>query len=391
MQRGLRIKQACSAILLFLVPVFAEAIATASRETSETPPTEAGFTFDWNHVYRYKGASGVAVDHFWILTAAHVADDLQNGDLMIDGQTNVQREIVYHSSASDPDGHADADLALVRFTDRLPGYYPLATSAPQGTELIMCGFGLPGDVIMERNTAYFTTDSSGTRARRWGTNCIDRESEKTYAGPAPLGTTSNQGFETTISTSRQSAKKTAYEAGANLYDSGAGMFVQEGETWKLAGTITLKIPHANGEASGNFAVSTHRYANWIRAVIVDYDTDMDGLPDWWEEQHEVDELALEPGEDSDLDGHTNFEEWITDTDPKNPDSMLWIDTISPSNLVFSSSENREYALLHCPDLTDTNAIWEPASDWLPGAPGQTVLPLPPLQSKGFFRVSARLP
>ena len=50
------------------------------------------------------------------------------------------------------------------------------------------------------------------------------------------------------------------------------------------------------------------------------DTDSDGLPDWWEQEHFGCTTCAIPTADSDSDGLTNLEEYVIGTNPTNPDT-----------------------------------------------------------------------
>ena len=93
-----------------------DAIAVADLVVAESSPTQvtAYADFDWDFVYNYKGSSAVAVDDYWLITAAHVADDGGSGALTIHGEVYTQMQRVYHPTA---------DLALVRYDKALPGFY----------------------------------------------------------------------------------------------------------------------------------------------------------------------------------------------------------------------------------------------------------------------------
>lgn len=355
------------------------AIATASLSTSEQSPalvSDPSYnTFNWDYIYTYKDASAVAVDHYWILTAAHVADDIKSTtNLTINGEVYTQQEIVPHPYA---------DLALVRYDKPLPGYYPLGESIAAGDPVLFCGYGFSGNVVSSRNQAYFTDDGSGNGIRRWGSNRIDRELTYSYIGPSPLGTTTNQGFEITISRSNSNAK-TPYEAGGNIYDSGAGLFYNNGDRWELVGTMTTRTN--NGiNYTGNFAVATPYHVEWIKSVIVNYDTSMNGLPDWWEAEHSVSDAADDPDED----GFTNYEEWIADTDPNLGTSYLAVSAYTNSiELVFDSSGDRNYRVEFCDNLTNLN--WAVEVDWFEGSVSQTIQSVSSAESNRFYRVRAAL-
>lgn len=362
----------------------AQGIALANLATGETSPTNTSSafnTFNWDHVYEYKNASSVAVDHYWILTAAHVADDGGNGDLVINGITNIQQEVVQHPFA---------DLALVRYDQPLPGYYPLGDSVPVGENVVFCGFGFSGNVISTQNSAYFTDDQTGRGIKRWGSNQIDRELTYIYSGLSPLGTTTNQGFEVTIS-HRNGDGKTLYEAGGNVYDSGAGMFYDNGVNWELVGTMTTRTNNTYNY-TGNFAVATKYHVGWIKSVIVDYDTDMDGLPDWWEMKYGGDATSMERDGHLDDDTFTNHEEWLADTVPTNGTSYLDIAYSPPASvLIFSGSTNRAYQVQRRVNLANTNEVWQVDVDWFDGTDTQMVRSVTTTPSNGFYRVRAKLP
>ncbi len=52
-----------------------------------------------------------------------------------------------------------------------------------------------------------------------------------------------------------------------------------------------------------------------------FDSDKDGLPDWWEEKYFQDATAAVPSEDTDADGFTNIQEYTDGTDPNDPESF----------------------------------------------------------------------
>ena len=64
-------------------------IATSNVSVSENNPSNiSDFSlFDWDYIYSFKGSSGIAIHSNWLLTAGHVADDLEDGTLIINGET----------------------------------------------------------------------------------------------------------------------------------------------------------------------------------------------------------------------------------------------------------------------------------------------------------------
>ncbi|VGO20371.1 trypsin-like serine protease [Pontiella sulfatireligans] len=366
-------------ILILMSAGRAHAIAVADESAATNSPTGYGYSLDWDYIYQYQGASSVAVDHYWILTAAHVADDGRSTtNLTINGELYRQQEIVFHPTA---------DLALVRYDKPFPGYYALhageiSTTVGSGKNkvttynpLIMAGYGYPGVV-----TATTFTQSGSTGTKRWGTN---KGSGSTSTVPADIGggvIKSTICFPTTFDLSG-----TAFEAGANIYDSGGPVFIEVASEWELTG-INLYREGATSPYTGNSAAMIHDYLDWITNSIPDYDTDMDGLPDWWEAQYG----PLSAGDDADKDGFTNYEEWLADSVPNDSNSFLRVTNYStPTNVTFSSSTNRKYQIEFRTNLVE--GVWEEEGGWFAGSAPQTSAPVSTPTSNRFYRVRANLP
>ena len=141
-----RVSVLLSLFWVFTVVSRVGAIAVDDYDIAEVSPTNVGYNLELDFVYNYKVSTAVAVDHYWILTAAHVGDDGGTGDLVIDGKTYHQQEVVLHDSA---------DLALVRYDEPLPGHYLLLTGdiyheeggyfgSKVWHELLMSGYGYAG-------------------------------------------------------------------------------------------------------------------------------------------------------------------------------------------------------------------------------------------------------
>lgn len=350
------------------------AIAVDDYAAAEVSPTNSGYGLNWDYIYKYKGASSVAVDHYWILTAGHVADDSGAGSLTVGGETYTQQEIVYHPSA---------DLALVRYDKRFPGYYLLhegeihdGRSGPRRLyyELVMVGFGFDGTV----SSSSFTQGSS--RKMRWGTNRGEAETTITVNMGGLVGEATSECFRVDFG-----LNDTAYEAGANVYDSGGPYFIEDGSSWKLTGINTLRTG-SGSTYTGNYAVKTPVYVSWIKSVIADYDSDMDGLPDHWEQSTGETEAGLDPDDD----GFTNFDEWIADTDPNSGNSYLQLMAYTNSSiLAFSSSDTRSYLIEYTSNLTNQN--WQTEIDWFTGTSPATIQPVSTVESNRIYRVRVKLP
>jgi hypothetical protein len=61
---------------------------------------------------------------------------------------------------------------------------------------------------------------------------------------------------------------------------------------------------------------------WIANNLQKEDTDVDGMPDWWESAHSLNRLVDDSKADSDGDGLSNLEEYQHGTDPKDPNSTI---------------------------------------------------------------------
>ena len=356
-----------------------EAIATADVMTSESNPSNvsAYADFNWDFVYNYKGSSAVAVDDHWLITAAHVADDGGSGALTINGEVYTQMQRVYHPTA---------DLALVRFDKILPGFYPRATQTPIDKLVVLVGFGNAGDVVSTRFQAYFTETQQTQSTKRWGTNRIDQN--VTYNTELPIVATS-QGFQISISRDRSSDNPTDYEAGCNVYDSGCGLFLNEGGVWKLAGHLIVRQGISATEFTRNGVVSSAFYSNWIDQVLNEVDSDDDGLPDHFETSYGAGS-DLQAAADADGDGMSNLEEWIADTDPTDATSYLRLLSDSTASLLrFTSAASREYQLQFRTNLTE--GVWVETNVWEQGQSDITEQPTPTDEPLRFQRISVRIP
>lgn len=377
----------------------AGAIVVEDYSVATNPPS-GSWDLNWDYVYNYKNSSSVAVGEYWILTAAHVADDGSSGDLTIDGTTYFQQEIIFHAGADDPENTGNADLALVRYDKPLPGFYDLYTgSFSASSELILAGFGNIGSVFEAGSGGpgggpplpgvfdYYTDSGSGRGTKRWGTQKYNSsESAKVYTADS-LITTNN------VFWMRFDIGNTTYEAGVGPGDSGGGSFIQDSGVWKLAGINTLRSG-VQPKYTGIYAVSVPDYATWITQTMdaVTGDDDTDGLPNWWEEQYATDILA---GADQDGDGFNGEEEYIADTDPTDSGSFFQMDgvmTATSQTFTFDGSPARQYQLLYTPnDLADPGIIWITNGVPIWGEGASTQITVNNTEETVFYRVEVILP
>jgi len=84
------------------------------------------------------------------------------------------------------------------------------------------------------------------------------------------------------------------------------------------------------------------------------DTDGDGMPDAWETLHQLNPETIDCDDDADNDGVSNIGEYLTDTDPRDPSSVLrLIATMLPGNKVrlsWKAVPGRRYEILYANGL-----------------------------------------
>ena len=81
--------------------------------------------------------------------------------------------------------------------------------------------------------------------------------------------------------------------------------------FNTAGTFTVALRVTDDEAET--AIATVQ-------IVVEADTDSDGMPDSWENDNGLNVGSDDSGDDADVDGLTNIEEYYAGTDPQNEDT-----------------------------------------------------------------------
>lgn len=102
-----------------------------------------------------------------------------------------------------------------------------------------------------------------------------------------------------------------------------------------------------------------------------YDSDGDGLPNWWERKYFDGPTNAVPSDDTDEDHMSNRREWLTGTDPRDPGSALRIIGISNAvpegvDLRWWSVYGQQYSVWACDSLSSNFALR-----------GSNLLPTPP--------------
>ena len=385
-------------ITLLLISSSAPAIIVADYSVATNAPIDS-WNVNWDYVYKYKNCSSVAVGSHWLLTAAHVADDAGDGTILVNGTNYYQQEIVFHAPANDSEHTNRADLALVRFDKEFPGYYPLYTNTfptyHGGTDkrlnAVLIGYGVTGTVYSTYYTTSAWNDSpNGSGIKRWGSQKIDGPVTEAYDLLSTTVGTVNVGLQMDFS----QVDTTTYEAGAGVYDSGAGTFVNDGGAWKLAGINTALYSGPN--YTGMFAVSVPAYKTWVTNVMNPTgDLNGNGIPNYWEEQYGT-ITGLVASADNDVDGFSNLQEYIADTNPTNAASFFKINSFvaqADQTVMLLGSTVRQYQVFYTTnDLAATNLIWIAANTnkiW--GAGTNSFITVTNTADKAFYRLKVSLP
>ena len=94
------------------------------------------------------------------------------------------------------------------------------------------------------------------------------------------------------------------------------------------------------------------------------DTDGDGMPDWWEELHQLNKLvSADAAQDADGDGQSNLAEFLSGTDPRNASSVLALQVAREGNAVklrFTTAANTAYTIQRTDNIN--SGIWTKLTD-----------------------------
>jgi hypothetical protein len=251
-------RRLAAAILLVLcVALPARAILIDSGDgtgNSTAPADDPG----WTHVGARGGLNAVYLGYGWVVTAAHVGP----GPVSLGGTTYPDVPgsyvAVIHS------GSTQADLGVYRidpYPHGIPALEIPTSPAAVGAEVMLIGRGKPRGPA----TQWMGIDGWewGLGAvKRWGTNEIGAD-----LGPGPPVNTTDLviGSLTTRSLVADFSENAPGDEGiVTVGDSGGGLFVHDGSSWKLGG-----VSFALGTYDGQPA-STALYGNVTYAADLSY-------------------------------------------------------------------------------------------------------------------------
>ena len=204
--------------LLFLLMAAGQARAVilySSPTRNTSAPAGLYANSGWQYQGRWVGVNGTPIGPRHFITAGHVGGGL--------GSAFRYRGADYTASAyyDDP----NSDLRIWKVNKSMPAWAPLWTSA--GTEvgrgLTVFGRGRPrGEEVRANGVRKGWRWGAGDSAQSWGTNIVN----STVKGGAGVGSLLRFNF---------TPGGTIYESALATGDSGGGVFLKDGTTWKLAG------------------------------------------------------------------------------------------------------------------------------------------------------------
>lgn len=203
-------------------------------------------------VGQFGGASAVAIDPFWILTAAHV-----------DGTQFVMPGIGTFNVVQDVT-HPFADLRLLRVDQPMPFYSRIDMSDEVGGTVTLAGYGLTGTPRVD-GTGFDVSSSDGFR--HIAQNKIDYTMMINFQeGQTPWDT-----YVYTLD-APTSGNAVAGEGGISFGDSGGGWFAFRNGAWKLVATNDA-IDYAPGTTDFytwgalGYGIRDVEYADWIGSFV----------------------------------------------------------------------------------------------------------------------------
>ena len=304
-----------------------------------------------------------------------------------------------------PNAGTDTDLMLFQVKERpvLPSLRIRSSQISFGANVIMIGNGYDrqSDLVYWNSSWLVTNATSGVYSGylwntssailRWGTNRVSASAQNNWLN---YGYGNVRAFQTTFDGNRGSN-----ECQAAQYDSGGGAFYKNSGNWELAG-IMLSVDQPAGNAAvygyDSYMADISDFRSQITNLMVNFDSDVDGLPDWWEKKYTNSATSMVATNDSDSDHFSNLQEYTADTNPTNAASFFEMSGFLASTnqtVYFTGSTARQYQVFHTTnDLAVTNLVWIAANTnkvWGTGTNSSITVTI--TADKAFYRLRVTLP
>ena len=241
---GLAAVAGLGAVLLTLAAAPSLAVVGGITDLSEFSNAASPYNgMNWDYIYYTRGGTSVAIGGFTLLTADHYTintlDDAaaDHDTFAINGDTWAVASV--ENLSPDAGQVYEPDMRVLHMENQtnpyrpLPGFYDLytyeGTAWPETEQsFIIAGTGDTGSTA----SVNYYTDTPDTRALRWGTNSYEYLTRRFSSRWDEL-----KQYSTLTVKMRYSrlSPTTPHESGLGTGDSGAGLFVKDGDTWKLAG------------------------------------------------------------------------------------------------------------------------------------------------------------
>jgi hypothetical protein len=307
---------------LFLIsPASAIILYNGDNAANQTAPASGAPFYAVARVCNSDGSStagsAVYIKGKYMLTANHVSN---RSHVTFDGSTYYARDTAFTPVRV---AGSSVDMKMIKLLED-PGLNNVTLNSSTFSDTFRTGTLIGWGVGRNPNVADSGTGlnniwawgNTTTLAKRWGTNFISGSTLGNYNGGNYVA------LETRLNRNAGSN-----EAGLTLYDSGSGIFVQDGSTWKLVG-LTTAVGSFNANActfnssgDANYFVRIASYVSQIEAAIPD-----PASYSGWKTDNSLYNTEANDDADPDSDGIENLLEFALGGDPNSNDrSILPVD------------------------------------------------------------------